>query len=62
MDREIPAVGKAYIIFGKPGMFNGKAQMAHPEIELYSPEALKRKGNATLQPVYNYREAKAIHA
>jgi ATP-dependent DNA helicase RecG len=49
-------VGKAYIIFGKPGSFNGKAQMAHPEIELYSPEALKRKGNATLQPVYNSTE------
>jgi ATP-dependent DNA helicase RecG len=49
-------VGKAYIVFGKPGSFNGKAQMAHPEIELYSPEALKRKGNATLQPVYNSTE------
>ncbi|GAB3918831.1 ATP-dependent DNA helicase RecG [Mucilaginibacter boryungensis] len=48
--------GKAYIIFGKPGSFNGKAQMAHPEIELYSPAALKRKGNATLQPVYNSTE------
>lgn len=48
--------GKAYIIFGKPGMFNGRAQMAHPEIELYSPEALKRKGNATLQPVYSSTE------
>jgi len=44
--------GKAYIIFGKPGSFNGKAQMSHPEMEPYSPEALKRKGNATLQPVY----------
>lgn len=48
--------GKAYIIFGKPGMFNNKAQMAHPEVEAYSPEALKRKGNATLQPVYNSTE------
>jgi ATP-dependent DNA helicase RecG len=49
-------VGSAYVIFGKPGMFNSKAQMAHPEIELYSPEALKRKGNATLQPVYSTTE------
>ncbi len=48
--------GKAYIIFGKPGMFNGKAQMAHPEVELYSPQALQRKGNVTLQPVYNSTE------
>ncbi len=48
--------GKAYILFGKPGFFNGKAQMPHPEIELYSPEALKRKGNITLQPAYNSTE------
>ncbi len=48
--------GKPYIIFGKPGMFNGKAQMAHPEIEPYSPGALKRQGNLSLQPVYNSTE------
>lgn len=48
--------GKAYILFGKPGFFNGKAQMAHPEIEPYSPEALQRKGNVTLQPAYNSTE------
>ena len=49
-------VGKAYIVFGKPGFFNGKAQMAHPEIELYSPNALKEKGNLTLQPAYSSTE------
>ncbi|MDB5011449.1 MAG: ATP-dependent helicase RecG, partial [Mucilaginibacter sp.] len=48
--------GKAYILFGKPGFFNGKAQMSHPEIELYSPEILQRKGNLTLQPAYNSTE------
>ena len=48
--------GKAYIIFGKPTFFNGKAQMAHPEMELYSPAALSAKGNATLQPAYNSTE------
>lgn len=48
--------GKAYILFGKPGSFNGRAQMSHPELELYSPEALKRKGNLTLQPVYSSTE------
>lgn len=48
--------GKAYIIFGKPGFFNGKVQMAHPEIELYAPDALQRKGNLTLQPAYNSTE------
>lgn len=49
-------VGKAYILFGKPGSFNGKAQMSHPEIDLYSPEAMHRKGNMTLQPVYSSTE------
>lgn len=48
--------GKAYILFGKPGIFNGKPQMAHPEMELYSPEALQRQGNLTLQPAYNSTE------
>jgi ATP-dependent DNA helicase RecG len=48
--------GKVYILFGKPGFFNSKAQMSHPEMELYSPEALQRKGNITLQPAYNSTE------
>ena len=48
--------GKAYILFGKPGFFNGKAQMSHPEMDLYTPEALQRKGNITLQPAYNSTE------
>ena len=50
------AVGKAYVLFGKPGFFNGKAQMAHPEMEPYSTEASQRKGNLTLQPAYNSTE------
>ncbi|MDF2432427.1 MAG: ATP-dependent helicase RecG [Mucilaginibacter sp.] len=49
-------IGKVYILFGKPGFFNGKAQMAHPEMEPYSTEALQRKGNLTLQPAYNSTE------
>ncbi|HVS91956.1 MAG TPA: ATP-dependent DNA helicase RecG [Mucilaginibacter sp.] len=49
-------VGKVYILFGKPGIFNGKPQMAHPELELYSPGALKQKGNLTLQPAYSSTE------
>ncbi|EHQ28269.1 ATP-dependent DNA helicase RecG [Mucilaginibacter paludis] len=49
-------VGKAYVVFGKPGLFNGKAQMAHPEIELYSPEAIKKQGNLKLQPAYSSTE------
>lgn len=48
--------GKAYVIFGKPGFFNGKTQMAHPEMELYSPANLARNGNLTLQPAYSSTE------
>ena len=49
-------IGKAYVLFGKPGIFNGKAQMAHPEMEPYSTEVAQRKGNLTLQPAYNSTE------
>ncbi|MFD0795809.1 ATP-dependent DNA helicase RecG [Mucilaginibacter litoreus] len=48
--------GKVYIIFGKPGFFNGKAQMSHPELELYFSGANQQKGNLTLQPAYNSTE------
>lgn len=48
--------GKVYILFGKPGSFNGKPQMAHPETELYSPATMKQKGNMTLQPAYSSTE------
>lgn len=50
------SVGKAYILFGKPGSFNGKAQMSHPEFDLYTATAIHRKGNMTLQPVYSSTE------
>jgi ATP-dependent DNA helicase RecG len=49
-------VGKAYILFGKPGLFNGKAQMAHPEMEPYSTSTTQQKGNLTLQPAYSSTE------
>jgi len=48
--------GQVYVIFGKPGFFNGQAQMAHPEMEAYTPANMQRQGNATLQPVYNSTE------
>src|SRR5690606_3131938 len=43
-------LNQVYIIFGKVTFFNGKAQMAHPEIEIYNKNALSR-GNLKLQPV-----------
>jgi len=49
-------VGKVYVLFGKPGIFNGRPQMAHPEMELYAPATLKQKGNLTLQPAYSSTE------
>lgn len=48
--------GKVYVIFGKPGFFNGKTQMSHPEMELYNPGVQQQKGNLALQPAYNSTE------
>ncbi|PAW93067.1 ATP-dependent DNA helicase RecG [Mucilaginibacter sp. MD40] len=47
--------GKVYVLFGKPGFFNGKVQMSHPELEPYTP-GVQQKGNLTLQPAYNSTE------
>ena len=44
---------KEYIVFGKPTIFNGRPQMAHPELE----EVTEAKpGQSFLQPVYNTSE------
>ncbi|GAO41329.1 ATP-dependent DNA helicase RecG [Flavihumibacter petaseus] len=42
--------GQSYLVFGKMGQFNGRAQISHPEIELYSRE--KAGGRSTLEPIY----------
>lgn len=47
--------GTAYLIFGKPTVFNGRISISHPEIEVYNPHA-KKQGNLTLQPVYSSTE------
>ncbi|RYE17895.1 MAG: ATP-dependent DNA helicase RecG, partial [Sphingobacteriaceae bacterium] len=49
-------VGKAYIFFGKPGFFNNKPQIAHPETELYSIKPAENKGSLALQPAYTSTE------
>jgi ATP-dependent DNA helicase RecG len=42
-----------YIVFGKPTVFNGRPQMAHPDLE----EVTEAKaGQSYLQPVYNTTE------
>ena len=42
-----------YIVFGKPTMFNGRPQMAHPELEEVNEN---KPGQSFLQPVYNTSE------
>ncbi|TKC00582.1 ATP-dependent DNA helicase RecG [Pedobacter cryophilus] len=48
-------LNQVYIIFGKVTFYNGKAQMAHPEMELFNKEQSNR-GNLSLQPVYSSTE------
>lgn len=48
-------VGAAYLIFGKPNLFNGQFSITHPEMEIYNP-ANKGVGSASLQPVYSSTE------
>jgi len=42
-----------YIVFGKPTLFNGRPQMAHPELEEVTEQ---KAGQSYLQPVYNTTE------
>ena len=47
-------LGKEYIVYGKPSLFNNKFNISHPEMTLYCIGALNElKG---LQPVYNSSE------
>ncbi|RAU81490.1 ATP-dependent DNA helicase RecG [Pontibacter arcticus] len=47
-----------YIVFGKPTAFNGKYNMAHPELEDLTEE---KQTTAFLQPVYNTTEKLKAH-
>ncbi|MBQ6649443.1 MAG: DEAD/DEAH box helicase, partial [Muribaculaceae bacterium] len=44
--------GVEYILFGKPTIYKGHYNMAHPEVDLYKPEAMNRG----LVGVYNLTE------
>ena len=46
--------GKEYVVFGKPGIFNNRINVIHPEVEAL--ETLKSKINAPLQSFYNTSE------
>lgn len=42
--------GSRYLVWGKAGFFNGRPQITHPEIELFTPEL--KTGKSFLEPVY----------
>lgn len=46
--------GHEYIVFGRPSVFNGKINIAHPEIEEVNEASLKRTNY--LQPIYSSTE------
>ena len=46
-------LGKQYVVFGKPSMFNGRVNIAHPDVDDVSSLKLDRMG---LQPYYNTTE------
>lgn len=52
--REKVQIGKEYIIFGKPNLFNGRFNFTHPDIEPADEEALIQ--NEPLQPYYSTSE------
>ena len=55
--------GSRYLVYGKAGFFNGRPQIMHPEIELFSPEIAN--GKSFLEPVYPTTEklkAKGLNA
>ena len=46
--------GKEYVVFGKPGIFNNRINIIHPEVE--AQETMISKINAPLQSFYNTSE------
>jgi len=51
---KILEVGVDYLLFGKIGFFNGKPQMAHPDLEIFLPQ--KAGGKIFLEPIYSTTE------
>ena len=52
--QKILVEGTDYLLFGKVGFFNGKPQMAHPELEIFVPQ--KAGGKIFLEPIYSTTE------
>lgn len=54
---------QTYLLFGKPGSFNGRISFAHPEMEIYSPQpsditsgGTQLRTDLSLQPHYHTTE------
>ncbi len=47
---KILTIGHQYLVFGKIGFFMNKPQIAHPELENYTPE--NASGKSYLEPIY----------
>lgn len=43
-------VGQQYLVFGRTGFFNGKPQLTHPELEVFTSSLSDGKGH--LEPIY----------
>jgi len=55
--------GSEYLVYGRTGFFNGRPQITHPEIELFTAEL--KSGKSFLEPVYPTTEklkAKGLNA
>ena len=55
-------IGHLYLVFGRLGFFMGKPQLAHPEMENYTPDM--SAGKSLLEPVYPSTEklkARGLH-
>ncbi len=46
-------VSKEYIVFGKPTIFGGRINIAHPELEEVRPDQPETSKTATFMPAYN---------
>lgn len=47
---KILQIGHQYLVFGRTGFFMGKPQIAHPDIENYTPQ--NASGKSYLEPIY----------
>ena len=49
-------IGTEYLVFGRPGVYNNRIQVQHPEIEKISEEFFTLHSSLGMQPYYNTTE------